>query len=596
MTRAVTDPQAHEIAKAESVALRVARRYLGPYRLRLAGAGLCALVVAGSTTAIGWLLKPGIDALFQTHDPRALIFLPLALILLSIARAIAQVLQSWNVNAIGHRIVGRIQVELFGKIIRSDLARLRASHTGDFVSAMLYDATLVRNAATSGLINLTQNAVMVAGLLAVMLQRDVALTLAIFLVGPVVGALMDRFTRWSKAAARGAMDETSGLSTAIMEGIDGVKVVKIDNREAFEQGRVAAAVERRQAHVIRGANIGAASAPVVEMVMSFVLAGVIAYAGWQAARGKMTSGDFTSFLASFLMAAQSLRQLANLPPVFSEGLTAAERLFASMDIRAEVADAPDATPLAEPPQAIRFEHVGFAYGAAAPALADVSLEARRGETVALVGPSGGGKSTILNLIPRFYDVTAGSVTLDGRDLRSLTLSSLRHHIALVTQEPFLFDDTIRANIAYPRPEASQAEVEAAARQAAAHDFILDLPRGYDTPVGEAGARLSGGQRQRIAIARAFLKNAPLLLLDEATSALDTESEAQVQAALERLMAGRTTLLIAHRLSTVKNADRIYVIDRGRVVETGTHAGLVRAKGLYARLAKAQNLEPAEAAE
>ena len=597
MTRAAVDLKIPEDPEGESVALRVARRYLAHYRLHLGLAAAAAVVVAGSTSGIAWLLGPAINALFQTHNSRALILMPLALVLFSLVRATAQILQSWTVNTIGHRIVGRIQVELFGRIIRSDLARLRASHTGDFVSAMLYDATLVRNAATTGLINLTQNAVMVVGLLVVMLRRDLILTIGIFLVGPVIAALMNRFTRWSKAAARGAMQETSGLSTAIMEGIDGVKVVKIDNREAFEEGRVAAAVERRQEHVIRGANIGAASAPVVEMVMSFVLAGVIAYAGWRASLGQMGAGDFTSFLASFLMAAQSLRQLANLPPVFSEGLTAAERLFASMDIRTEVADAPEAKALTEPPKAIRFDHVGFAYGEAGPVLEDVTLEAKRGETVALVGPSGGGKSTILNLIPRFYDVTSGAVTLDGRDVRSLTLASLRHHIALVTQEPFLFDDTIRANIAYPNPEASQAEIEAAARQAAAHDFILDLPKGYDTSVGEAGARLSGGQRQRIAIARAFLKNAPILLLDEATSALDTESEAQVQAALERLMAGRTTVLIAHRLSTVKNADRIYVIDRGRVVETGAHADLVRASGLYARLAKAQDLEPAaEAAE
>ena len=227
----------------------------------------------------------------------------------------------------------------------------------------------------------------------------------------------------------------------------------------------------------------------------------------------------------------------------------------------------------------------------------MDLEARRGETVALVGPSGGGKTTILNLIPRFYDVTGGRVTIDGVDVRDVTLASLRDRIALVTQEPFLFDDSIRANIAYAQPDAPLEAIEAAARQSAAHDFIVDLPNGYDTLVGEAGARLSGGQRQRIAIARAFLKDAPILLLDEATSALDTESEQQVQTALERLMAGRTVILIAHRLSTVRHADRIYVIDRGRVVETGSHGSLVRKRGLYARLAKAQDLDhvPEEAA-
>jgi subfamily B ATP-binding cassette protein MsbA len=325
---------------------------------------------------------------------------------------------------------------------------------------------------------------------------------------------------------------------------------------------------------------------VTEIVTSIVIAGVLAYAGWR----RMPVGAFFSFFTALLTAAQSLRQLSNLQPVFTEGRAAAERLFEAMDIPAEVADAPDARVLAEPAKNLRLADVSFAYHEGAPALEHVSLEVARGETVALVGPSGGGKSTILSLIPRFYDVAAGAVSLDGQDVRGVSLHSLREQIALVTQEPFLFDDSIRANIAYARPDASTEEIETAARAAAAHDFVLSLPAGYDTLVGEAGARLSGGQRQRIAIARAFLKNAPILLLDEATSALDTESEAQVQAALERLMAGRATLLIAHRLSTVKGADRIYVIDKGRVVETGTHTSLLRARGLYARLAQAQHLD------
>jgi subfamily B ATP-binding cassette protein MsbA len=286
---------------------------------------------------------------------------------------------------------------------------------------------------------------------------------------------------------------------------------------------------------------------------------------------------------------QSLRQVANLQTVFSEGLTGGRRLFEALDVEPAIVDPADAKALPAGDSAIALRPGQLRLWRGRPGPVGRLLEASKGETVALVGPSGGGKSSILNLIPRFYDVTAGAVTIDGHDVRAVTLASLRDRIALVTQEPFLFDDTIRANIAYARP-APASEIEAAARQAAAHDFILDLPEGYDTVVGEAGARLSGGQRQRIAIARAFLKDAPILLLDEATSALDTESEAQVQAALERLMAGRTTILIAHRLSTVKNADRIYVIDKGRVVETGTHAELVRAGGLYARLAKAQDLD------
>jgi subfamily B ATP-binding cassette protein MsbA len=297
------------------------------------------------------------------------------------------------------------------------------------------------------------------------------------------------------------------------------------------------------------------------------------------------------------MGSQSLRQVANLQTVMTEGATASQRLFAALDVEAEIRDAVGARPLPLGEATVRLDNVVFAYGPDARVLDGLSLEARRGEIVALVGPSGAGKSTVLNLIPRFYDVTSGRVTIDDHDVRDVTLASLRSRIALVTQEPFLFDDTIRANIAYARDTASQAEIEAAARQAAAHDFILSLPKGYDTAVGEAGARLSGGQRQRVAIARAFLKDAPILLLDEATSALDTESEAQVQAALERLMAGRTTILIAHRLSTVRGADRIYVIDRGQVVEEGDHDRLIRRRGLYARLAGAQNLDLApEAAE
>jgi len=311
----------------------------------------------------------------------------------------------------------------------------------------------------------------------------------------------------------------------------------------------------------------------------------------------MTVGGFAAFIGLLLAAGQSLRQVTNLATVMSEGFTAARRLFAALDIEPEIREAADAEALPSGPVEVALDRVSFAYaGTDAPTLDAVSLRVAPGETVALVGPSGGGKSTILSLLPRFYDVTAGAVRLNGMDIRQVRISDLRDHIALVTQEPFLFDDTIAANIAYGRPGATQAQIEDAARSAAAHDFITSLPDGYATRAGEAGLRLSGGQRQRIAIARAFLKDAPILLLDEATSALDTESEALVQAALERLMEGRATLMIAHRLSTVRNADRIYVIEAGRVVEEGTHDALVARGGLYARLARQQSLDGTPAVE
>ena len=377
-----------------------------------------------------------------------------------------------------------------------------------------------------------------------------------------------------------------------MESLDGVRVVKIENREGYEEARVGEVVARRQTHLVKGANARAYAAPATELLMSLITAAIIAYVGWRSLHGHMTPGSFIAFVGALGLASQSLRQLANLQTVFAEGMSAARRLFAALDIEPEVRDQPGAHDLPAGDATIQFEAVGFAYGTQdGPALSDVTFNVRRGETIALVGPSGGGKTTLLNLIPRFYDATAGRVLIDGHDVRDVTLTSLRDQIGLVTQEPFLFDDTIRANIAYARPDATDAQIREAAHAAAAHEFIDALPDGYDTQVGEAGARLSGGQRQRVAIARAFLKDAPILLLDEATSALDTESEAQVQAALKRLMAGRTTILIAHRLSTVRGADRIYVIDKGRIVETGDHASLTRKRGLYARLARSQDLEP-----
>ncbi|MBU2136267.1 MAG: ABC transporter ATP-binding protein/permease [Alphaproteobacteria bacterium] len=574
---------------------RIAQVYLKPRWKGFALALVAAVVVAFSSAKLVQILEPAINDLLVVQKPGAIWAIPLAIAGYAILRGVAQVTQASLVNRIGNGVVGDVQVQLFGKLVRADLARLRGQHSGAYVSSVLYDAGLIREAATSGLVNYTQHFLTVIGAVLVMLSNDPILTLAILLAAPLATGIMRRFSKKTTKAAKGAMAETSALSTAIMESLDGVRVVKIENREAFEEARVAEVVARRQAHLVKGANARAAAAPATETLMTLIVAAVMAYAGWRAASGAMNVGAFVAFIGALGMASQSLRQLANLQTVFAEGLAGARRLFAALDVEPLIREPVSPRPLTRSDGAIAFDNVSFAYGEGAPALTGVSLTARRGETIALVGPSGGGKSTILNLIPRFYDVTAGQVSIDGVDVRDLTVASLRDQIALVTQEPFLFDDTILANIAYARPDASPAEIEAAARAAAAHEFIESLPDGYATLVGEAGARLSGGQRQRIAIARAFLKDAPILLLDEATSALDTESEAQVQAALTRLMAGRTTMLIAHRLSTVRGADRIYVIDKGQVVETGDHASLVRAEGLYARLAKSQDLETESAA-
>ncbi len=575
---------------------RIARVYMAPRWKGWTVAMIAAVCVAYLSASLIQILEPAINDLLVNHKPGTLLAVPLTIAGLALARGLAQVIQATQVNRIGNEVVGQVQVQLFGKLVRADMARLRATHSGSFVSSVLYDAGLIREAATSGVINYTQHLLTVIGAIVVMVGNDAMLSLVLVIAAPLSTWVMRRFSKRTVKATKGAMAETSALSTAIMESLDGVRVVKIENRETYEEDRVAEVVKRRQKHLVKGANARARAAPATETLMTLITAGVIAYAGWRSQSGGMNVGAFVSFIAALGLASQSLRQLANLQTVMAEGFSAARRLFADLDVEPEIREHPGAKELPLGAATIRFEDVGFSYGAdGPPALQGVTFEVRRGETVALVGPSGGGKSTILNLIPRFYDATAGAVTIDGIDVRDVTLASLRHQIALVTQEPFLFDDTIRANIAYGRPDAPEAEIIEAAKAAAAHDFIEALPDGYATLVGEAGARLSGGQRQRIAIARAFLKDAPILLLDEATSALDTESEAQVQVALSRLMAGRTTILIAHRLSTVRGADRIYVIEKGKVVETGDHESLVQDAGLYARLAKSQDLEAEPAA-
>jgi subfamily B ATP-binding cassette protein MsbA len=483
-----------------ALALRIVRTYLAPRWPLLAVAMGCAVVVALVTWQLARIIEPAVNELLVERDRTALWQIPLAIVAGALIRAVAQVGQATIVNRIGHRIVGDVQVQMFARLIRADLARLREAHSGRYVSSVLFDAGLIREAATSGVVNYTQHLLTVIVLLGWMAYIDIWLAVIVLVIAPLTSGIMRRFSKRTRKATQGAMAETSALSSAVMESLDGVKIVKIENREAAEEARVAAVVARRQRHIVKSSNVRAAAAPVTEALTMIVTAAVFAYAGWRARSGGMNVGEFTSFLVTLTIAGQSLRQLTNLQTVMAEGLTAARRLFAALDVEPTVRDAVDARPLALTDATIRFEDVRFSYGGEGPVLAGVSLEVRRGETVALVGPSGGGKSTILNLIPRFYDVTAGSIRIDGQDVRAVTLASLRAQIALVTQEPFLFDDTVRGNIAYGRPDASLADIEAAARAADAHDFIAALPDGYDTLVGEAGARLSGGQRQRIAIA------------------------------------------------------------------------------------------------
>ncbi|MGV3580497.1 ABC transporter ATP-binding protein [Brevundimonas sp.] len=579
---------------------RIWRDYLSGRKTALILSLVCAAVAGIANATILQMLQPAIDGMFQSkpvtvagffvvQPEHALLAIPVVIVGIALIWTMAALGQAALVNRIGHGIVGDIQVRLFGAMIRADLARLRSQHSGAFVSSVLFDANLVREAFTNGVVNYTQHGLTLIAVILYMAWSDWKLTAIVLLGAPLIAYVIRRFGKRMRKATTGAMVETENLSTALMENLDGVRLIKIENREAAEQDRVAEVIDRRQRHVIKSADSRAFAGPFSNLVAMLIVAAVMAYAGWQARQGEMTVGAFAAYVGLLMSAGQSLRQVTNLQTVMAEGLTAARRLFAALDIAPEIREAASPKPLPAGPATVVFDDVTFSYGSA-PTITDVSLTVKPGETVALVGPSGGGKSTLLSLLPRFYDVTSGKVTINGADLRDLSLSDLRSRIALVTQEPFLFDDTIAANIAYARPDATPEQIAEAARSAAAHDFITALPEGYQTRAGEGGMRLSGGQRQRIAIARAFLKDAPILLLDEATSALDTESETLVQTALERLMAGRSTLMIAHRLSTVRHATRIVVLEAGKIVETGTHAALVKKGGLYARLAKQQSLD------
>lgn len=586
---------------------RVWAQYLAPQKSLLGMAVLGAVIVAVTTSFLAWWLGPSIDLLFHASSTDASLKLfstglraylkahplwvvPLVIIIATLIRCGGQIGLTRSLNKLGNSLVGKIQGQLFSRLVRADLGRLQTAHSGQYLSSVLYDADLVRDAASTGVVQYVQAGLIVVGGIATMFIYDWTMTIAVLIAGPIVASVMGRYLKLTRKAAQGTMAETSSLSTAIMESLDGVKIVKISNQEASEEARVDSVIARRQGHMIKGANARSMAPIVTEVLTGLLLAGLLAYAGWRAQSGAITAGSLFAFIMALGTASQALRQLAGVQGTFTQGMTAARRLFIALDIQPEITEVADAKVLPRAFKAITFEHASFSYGDA-PVLKDVSFTARAGESIALVGPSGSGKSTLLNLIPRFFDLSSGDIRFDELSHRDIAIRSLRSRIALVTQDPFLFDDTIRANIAYGNPGASQADIEQAARDAAADDFIAALPDGYNTRAGEAGSRLSGGQKQRIAIARAFLKNAPLLLLDEATSALDTQSEIKVQHALERLMQGRTTFMIAHRLSTIRHADQILVLDRGEIVERGRHDDLVKAGGLYARLAETQFEQP-----
>ncbi|MEO5373676.1 MAG: lipid A export permease/ATP-binding protein MsbA [Alphaproteobacteria bacterium] len=574
---------------------RLLREAVRPYALRIALAVLLMAVVAGATAFTTYLLKPIVDWVFIAHDKSLLWPVGLAVLVTFIVKGAADFGQAAQMSFVGLRIVANMQQRLFGHLMRMDVPFFQANATGGLISRFTSDVNMLRSAVSDVLTSLGKEALTIVGLVINMFLQDWLLALVSFFIFPAAVLPIVRLGRRMRKVTVNTQEHIGAMTTLLEQSFQGVRVVKAYGMEEYEKRRIADIIESIFRLVLKAQFTRAFSSPIMETLGGVAITIVIVYGGWRVMDSDMTPGAFFSFIASLLTAYRPLKSLANVNSTLQEGLASAQRLFALLDTEPAITDRPGARPLDIRGGAIRFDTVSFSYDRVRQALDRLTIDVPAGRTLALVGPSGAGKTTILNLIPRFFEVDGGAVLVDGTDVRDVTLESLRASVALVSQEVTLFDDTVRANIAYGRPGADAAEIEAAARHAAAHDFIMALPNGYDTMVGERGMSLSGGQRQRLAIARAMLKNAPILLLDEATSALDTESERQVQAALQHLMRGRTTLVIAHRLSTVVGADIIHVIDQGRVVESGTHTELLALGRHYARLYAMQFAAETEAA-
>jgi ATP-binding cassette, subfamily B, bacterial MsbA len=566
---------------------RIVRDYLGPQKLTVLCAILCMAGGAATTAGLAWMLDPAIKLLFLDKRSDMLLLIPAGIVLVVFLRAMLNFGEAVLSTTVGQRIVGGAQTDMVRSIARFDLDHLNRVHSARFISSLLYDATMLREAIVKGVAGIAKEGFSLVLLGSVMIYQDWRLSAIAVLSLPIIGWITRALGRTTQKASVKGMTETGELATALSEMLDGRRIVKAYGLEKQAIERADDRIRKRVMYYVKEVRARAASAPASDFFGGLAMAAAIFYAGYEGIAGRLELNQFASFVGAMLLAQAPVRSLSQLWTVVKEGLGAARRVFALIDVEPKVVDAPDAKALtiARAPLGgnVRFQKVSFAYHPGADALDKLSFEVPAGKKIALVGPSGAGKSTVFNLLLRFYDVGSGRITIDGQDIRTVTLESLRAGMALVIQEPFLFDDTIRANIGCGRDGASFEQIVSAAKAAAAHEFIQALPHGYDTNVGEGGLRLSGGQRQRIAIARAMLRDAPILLLDEATSSLDSENERQVQEALKRLMKGRTTIVIAHRLTTVLDADVICVLDRGRIVESGAHSELIAKNGLYSRL-------------
>lgn len=543
----------------------------------------CLILVAASTAYIAYIMKWVIDKAFVDRDLIDAWLICGSIFFVFVARGFAGYFQSVILSKIGNNIIARYQRRLYNHLMTLSVGFFSEARSAQLAAQISQNVSGIRDVMNLTITSTARDLLTFVSLVGVMIFQDPVLSIAFVVIAPPLFLALRYISKRLRSATREAVVLNSHVLGAMQETIQGISIVKaftMENELESKINKLITAAEHRQNRIAR---LSERNGPLMESVAGFVIASLFAYAAYRSIYDSVSPGVFFSFATSLLLAYDPARRLAKLQVQLERAVVNARMIYELLDMEPRQRDLPDAKPLVVTKARIEFRGVGFAYGNDA-VLDDVSFVAEGGQTTALVGPSGAGKSTVINLIPRFYDPKAGSILIDGQDISHITKQSLRQHLAYVSQQPYLFEGSIRDNIRYGRPDATNAEIEEAARHAYAHDFIMAQPQGYDTPVGENGVTLSGGQRQRLSIARALVRNAPILLLDEATSALDTESEAAVQKALDEAMSGRTVVVIAHRLSTVVRAEKIIVMQNGRVVEEGNHETLAEAdNGLYARL-------------